>query len=80
MITVDEKKLDKYFQEYLRTVAENPEIRHNLKSLAPADWMSTSLISCVFASLIEKHLTEIVSFSNFKPSDFEKVKDEQELP
>lgn len=70
MIKIDEKKLDRYYQEYLNRIAENPEISHNIKSLAPVNWYSTSLISCVFASILESNFHEIVTLEEVK---FEKI-------
>ena len=71
MIKIDEKKLDRYYQEYLNTIAENPEIRHNLKDLAPINWYSTNMVSCVFASILESNFNDIVTLEEVK---FEKIK------
>ena len=68
MIKIDEKKLDRYYQEYLNTIAENPEISHNLKDLAPANWYSTSMVSCVFASILESNFHDIITVEK---SEFE---------
>jgi hypothetical protein len=68
MIKIDEKKLDRYYQEYLNTIAENPEISHNLKDLAPANWYSTSMVSCVFASILESNFQDIITVEK---SEFE---------
>lgn len=68
MIKIDEKKLDRYYQEYLNTIAENPEISHNLKDLAPANWYSTSMVSCVFASILEINFQDIITVEK---SEFE---------
>jgi hypothetical protein len=73
MIKIDEKKLDRYYQEYLNSIAENPEISHNLKSLAPVNWYSTNLISCVFASILESNFHDIATLAEVK---FEKLKNE----
>lgn len=73
MIKIDEKKLDRYYQEYLNRIAENPEISHNIKSLAPANWYSTSLISCVFASILESNFHDIATLEEVK---FEKIENE----
>lgn len=70
MIKIDEKKLDRYYQEYLNRIAENPEISHNIKSLAPVNWYSTSLISCVFASILESNFHDIATLEEVK---FEKI-------
>ena len=68
MIKVDEKKLDRYYQEYLISIAENPEISHNIKDLAPANWYSTSLVSCVFASILESNFRDLITVEK---SEFE---------
>ena len=73
MIKIDEKKLDRYYQEYLNRIAENPEISQNIKSLAPVNWYSTSLISCVFASILESNFHDIATLEEVK---FEKIKNE----
>ena len=73
MIKIDEKKLDRYYQEYLNRIAENPEISHNIKSLAPVNWYSTSLISCVFASILESNFHDIATLEEVK---FEKIENE----
>jgi hypothetical protein len=70
MIKIDEKKLDRYYQEYLNTIAENPDISHNLKHLAPANWYSTSMVSCVFASILESNFHDIAKLEEVK---FEKI-------
>jgi hypothetical protein len=68
MIKIDEKKLDRYYQEYLNSIAENPEISHNIKSLAPVNWYSTSLVSCVFASILESNFRDLITVEK---SEFE---------
>jgi hypothetical protein len=68
MIKIDEKKLDRCYQEYLNSIAENPEISHNLKDLAPANWYSTSLVSCVFASILESNFRDLITVEK---SEFE---------
>jgi hypothetical protein len=73
MIRIDEKKLDRYYQEYLNSIAENPDISHNIKSLAPENWYDTNLISCVFASILESNFHNIVTLEEVK---FEKLKNE----
>jgi hypothetical protein len=73
MIKIDEKKLDRYYQEYLNTIAENPDISHNLKDLAPANWYSTSMVSCIFASILESNFHDIAKLEEVK---FEKIKNE----
>jgi hypothetical protein len=73
MIKIDEKKLDRYYQEYLNTIAENPDISHNLKDLAPANWYSTSMVSCIFASILERNFHDIAKLEEVK---FEKIKNE----
>lgn len=66
-LTVDEKKLDSLYREYLTKIHNDPGISHNLKSLAPEEWMvSTTLISCVFASIMEENWPEMVEFSSIE--------------
>jgi hypothetical protein len=73
MIRIDEKKLDRYYQEYLNSIAENPEISHNLKDLAPANWYSTNMVSCIFASILESNFHDLVTMKEVK---FETIKNE----
>ena len=68
MIKIDEKKLDRYYQEYINTIAENPDSNHNLKHLAPANWYSTSMVSCVFASILESNFQDLITVEK---SEFE---------
>lgn len=66
-LSVDEKKLDSLYREYLTKIHNDSGISHNLKSLAPEKWIiSTSLISCVFASIMEENWPEIVEVSSIK--------------
>ena len=75
-VTVDEKKLDEFYRQYLMKLWENPGISENLKSVAPKDWIvSTSLISCVFAATLEDNFHDIVSIS-LDEVKFEKIKNE----
>ena len=73
MIKIDEKKLDRYYQEYLNSIAENPEISHNIRYLAPANWYSTHMVSCVFASILESNFHDIATLEEVK---FETIKNE----
>jgi hypothetical protein len=73
MIRIDEKKLDRYYQQYLNSIAENPEISHNLKDLAPANWYSTNMVSCIFASILESNFHDLVTLKEVK---FETIKNE----
>jgi hypothetical protein len=73
MIKIDEKKLDRYYQEYLNSIAENPDISHNLKDLAPANWYNTSMVSCIFASILESNFHDIAKLEEVK---FENIKNE----
>ena len=66
MIKIDEKKLDRYYKEYLNTIAENPEIRHNLKDLAPVNWYSTNMVSCIFTSILESNFHDIATLDEVK--------------
>lgn len=61
MIKIDGNKLDRYYQEYLNSIAENPAASKNLKYLAPENWYRTSMISCVFASILESNFHDIAT-------------------
>jgi len=73
MITIDEKKLNHYYQEYLNRIAEDPSASKNLKYLAPENWYNTDLISCVFASILESNFSDIATLKEVK---FENLKNE----
>lgn len=73
MIKIDENKLDRYYQEYLNSIAENPTASKNLQYLAPANWYNTNMVSCIFASILERNFHDLVTLEEVK---FETIRNE----
>jgi hypothetical protein len=75
MIKIDENKLDRYYQEYLNNIAENPAASINMKYLAPENWYSTKLLSCVFAHILESNFHDLATLEEVK---FQTIENENE--
>lgn len=73
MIKIDGNKLDRYYQEYLNGIAENPAASINMKYLAPENWYNTKLVSCVFAQILESNFHDLATL---KEVEFQTIENE----